>query len=290
MQITKTTTSDNYIFSGLYSKAQKPNGIIIHIHGMAASIYSNSFYPQMHEKYPENDWSFVVGEHRGSHSIVDFASSDGSVKTCGNTFEIFEDCVIDIQAWIDWAKNQGYTNIWLQGHSLGCSKIAYYLANQKNDIAGAIWLSPTDIKGRHTLSKNKIKNQEQLEEAQKLVAVNKGKTILADLYQGWATLSAQTVLSLFEEKSNSHIFYYPEMDQSPNYVLSKIKIPVIAFSGTNDGGVVTSSDPYMAMAKLEKALVNSPKAKTCVFEGSNHGFKGFDAQIVSEVLNFLQKS
>lgn len=288
MQIVKTTTSDNHIFSGLYSKADNSKGIIIHIHGMAASIYSNSFYSKMHEKYAENGWSFVVGEHRGTHSVVDFASSDGSVKTCGNTFEIFEDCVIDIQAWIDWAKAQGYSKILLQGHSLGCSKIAYYLANQQNDVAAAIWLSPTDIKGRHAMSKNKIKNQEQLEEAQQLVIANKGRALLTDLYQGWATLSAQTVLSLFGENSNSHIFYYPEMDLSLNQVLSKINIPVLAFTGTTDHGVVTSSDPYTAMEKLKKLLINSSKVKTCVFEVCGHGFKGFDTNIVTEVLEFVQ--
>jgi dienelactone hydrolase len=126
-----------------------------------------------------------------------------------------------------------------------------------------------------------------LVEAKKLIQTKNQNALLNDLYGGWATLSAKTFVNLFDEDSNCHIFYYPTMNDVENCVLESIKIPVLAFTGTEDYGVITSSNPHIAMEKLEKSLNNSPRARTKIFEGADHDFKGFDEQIVTEVLYFI---
>lgn len=121
MKIIETKTSDGITFNGLLS--EPVNGskkIIIHIHGMAGSVLLNKYYPVMHEQYPKNGFAFLVGENRGTGTMTEFTSDDPSgVLLAGNALEKFEDCIFDIQGWIDFAINLGYTEIWLQSHSLG---------------------------------------------------------------------------------------------------------------------------------------------------------------------------
>lgn len=62
----------------------------------------------------------------------------------GANNEIFEDCLIDIGAAIDFAKSKGYSEIVLMGHSYGCNKIVYY-ALEKGFTGDLILLAPCDI-------------------------------------------------------------------------------------------------------------------------------------------------
>lgn len=51
---------------------------------------------------------------------------DGSFKRCGCMYELFEDCIYDIDLAIQTAKDKGYKRIILLGHNYGCNKVIYY--------------------------------------------------------------------------------------------------------------------------------------------------------------------
>ena len=59
--------------------------------------------------------------NRGSHVMEAWQKS-------GAALEIFEDCVLDIDAWIRYVLDLGYRRIVLQGHSLGTEKVVYYMS------------------------------------------------------------------------------------------------------------------------------------------------------------------
>jgi pimeloyl-ACP methyl ester carboxylesterase len=149
MQVITTTTKDKLILNGLlFEPPTKSDTIIINIHGMSGDPYRNSFYPSMFSTYPKNNIAFLSSENRGMQNITQFNNAEGDVLNIGNTFELFEDCVFDIEAWVEKAVQLGYTKIWLQGHSLGPSKIVYYLTNTKQEhVAGLIFLSPSEMVG-----------------------------------------------------------------------------------------------------------------------------------------------
>ena len=74
---------------------------------------------------------------------------DGSVEwtQIGGGFEKFEDCVLDIAAWLDFLSARGIKRVILQGHSLS-QKILYY-QHTKHDprVIGQIHLSPQNDAG-----------------------------------------------------------------------------------------------------------------------------------------------
>lgn len=288
MNLVQSKTSDGIYFKGLISEpAVKSDTIIIHIHGMAGSFYLNNFYKNMHDYYPQNNIAFLATQNRGSNTIEQFPSETGT-KTIGNAYEIFEECVLDIQAWVDFAKSIGYTKIWLQGHSLGPSKIVHYMATKNtNDIEGLILISPSEMNG---LVHDEIgqKDFDKLyPEAMELVKDGKANELLSNVLWSNVILSAKTFLNFFADHSNAAIFNFKRPELGWEKVES-IKIPVLSLTGTKDDGIVPVIDPVVAMKFLETKLINSPRKKTIVLDGAEHSFDGFEDKIVSEVVNFIK--
>jgi pimeloyl-ACP methyl ester carboxylesterase len=287
MKIVKTRTSDGYHFTGLLSEpTSDPKGIIIHIHGMAGNIYLNSFYQAMHDQYPENGYAFLAGELRGSSTVQEFITDDGE-GICGNAYERFEDCILDIQAWIDFAKELGYMNIWLQAHSLGPSKLAYFITQTRSeDVNGLIFISPSDMLGLVHDEAGAKDHAKLFPEAGQLVSEGKGSTLLSHPLWGILKLSAATYLNFFSNTSNTAIFNYNSLGLGWD-VVNAIDKPVLAITGTKDDGIVPVMDAHAAMKLLEEELKNSPKVKTIVYDGAEHGFDGFPEEIVRDVMGFV---
>lgn len=287
MEIVETKTSAGLKYKGLLSSPkERGDKIIIHIHGMGGSIIGNNFYPLMYEKYPLNDYAFLVAEHQGTATIKSFERGNESVLL-GNAFEKFEDCVEDIQAWINFALENGYHKIFLQAHSLGPAKVAYYLSQKgSNNIEGVIWLSPSDVMGLVHDSTAIAEHRKLLKEARELEQAGRGSQLLSDKFWGEYLLSAQTYLNFFGEKANTAIFNYGNSALGWQ-IINKISVPVLAITGTEDDGINPVIDPKEAMRLLEAELKNSPRVKTVVYEGAEHGFAGFEERIVADVLEFI---
>lgn len=287
MQIVNSNTQSGFQYKGLLSLPQEKTGkIIIHIHGMGGSILYNNFYPLMHKKYSESGYAFLAGEHQGSEIIKNFDQGEKSVFL-GNAFEKFEDCIEDIQAWVDFAVEREYEEIWLQSHSLGPSKVAYYMHQKKpRNISGLIWLSPADMLGLVHCPEMIDLHGDLLSEAKELKKRGKGKNLLSKKLWGEYLLSGETYINFFGKGSNTAIFNY--FDTSLGWeVVNSIEAPVLAITGTEDDGIKPVMNPQDAMNLLEKQLEKAPRVKTIVYKGAEHSFNGFERRIVDDVLEFI---
>ncbi len=287
MRIVKTTSSDGFQFSGLFSEAKNSSKVIIHIHGMAGTPLINNYYQEMHSGYSKNGYSFLVGEHRGTGTATEFNTNDGAVVV-GNAFERFEDAVFAIRSWIDYVLNKEYKEIWIQSHSLGPSKVAYYMYKIKpKNIKGLIWLSPSDMIGLVHNAEGARDHKRLYPEAKKLVKQKKGNTLLSHGLWGSALLSANTYLNFFDKGAKTAVFNYmkPELGWK---IVNSIDVPVLAITGTKDDGIVPVVDATKAMEILKRELKQSPRVKTLVYENAEHSFDGFEKRIVSDVLGFIK--
>jgi len=98
-------------------------------------------------------------------------------RVIGGCFEKFTDSILDIEGVINWAKNQGYEEIILEGHSYGCNKVLYYYhQNKDQNIKKIVLLAPCDIPSevKKYLSKEEyekaypiLKQAEKIEEKSK---------------------------------------------------------------------------------------------------------------------------
>lgn len=273
----ETETSDSVELLGLLAESEAADTIVIHFHGMQGNFFQNTFVQEMLIEYPKRGFSFLTVEQRGAEAVRMFPREDEYLKG-GNAFETFEESTNDIQAWIDFARDLGYENIYLQGHSLGCAKIAYYLSDSDSLFEGAIFISPADMHG--IFAEYVERSSELREEAEKMREEGRGSDIIVEQHDGWKYLSADTLINLYAEDSNAAVFNFqkPELGFQ---TLKSIENPVMAFVGTEDDGIVT--DPYRSMEMLKEKAENSSEVKTIVLEGAEHDFRGFEKEIIEEV-------
>lgn len=254
--------------------------VIIHLHGMQGNFFQNSFVQQMLSDYPGNGLAFMTVEQRGAEAVRIFPRNDEMVKM-GNAFELFEDCLKDIQAWIDFAVEQGYENIVLQGHSLATMKIAYYIAEKEHRVDAAVLISPSDMRG---LAVEDIEGHgELMDRARRLEENGKEDEIVVEDLWGWGYLSAKTFINFFGEDTNTSVFNYLRPEEGFKTVES-IDVPVMAFLGTEDDGIVT--DAYESMDLLEKHV--EPRFEGRVLEGAEHDYHGFEEKLVEEITGFVE--
>lgn len=123
-------TKDNLELHGLlYEPMKATKTVVAFVHGMAGNFYENKFLDHLAKKLTDNNIAFCPFNNRGNGQITMFLkkTKEGiKYEVIGNSYENFEECLIDIEAHINFLEKQGFQNIHLCGHSLGAPKATYY--------------------------------------------------------------------------------------------------------------------------------------------------------------------
>lgn len=285
LQLAKTKTDDKLELHGLHSQ-NSDKKIIIYVHGYSSEFYSDWIASYFLNNLKSNDPSFISTENRGGGGIK-YMDKNRERYVAGSAYETFEDCVHDIKAWIDWAEEQGFEEIWTMSHSLGPSKVVYYSTETQDiRIKGHIFLSPSEMYGLVREPIGILEYESMYPEAKKLVENGNGEQILSMKLWEYNYISARTYLNLFEEGTNAAIFNYfkPELGWDR---VNKIDVPVLAITGSEDDGIVSVIDAHKAMSILVKQLKNSPRVETVTYDGAKHDFTGFYDVILEKVIGFI---
>jgi len=120
--IVHTITSDKLSLYGILLEAPKKDAIIINIHGTADNFYAEEFIWEIAETVRSLNVSVLAVNNRGSYTLEFYDYGDSDYRNSGASAEIFEKCILDIDAWISFALSLGYKKIILEGHSLGTEK------------------------------------------------------------------------------------------------------------------------------------------------------------------------
>ncbi|RPJ37007.1 MAG: alpha/beta hydrolase, partial [Deltaproteobacteria bacterium] len=145
--IVKTITGDHLELFGILAEADGEKDIVlVNIYGTSGCFYIEEYASFLVEELPALGISALFTNNRGSHVMEAWQQS-------GAALEMFEDCVLDIDAWIRYVLSLGYRRIILQGHSLGTEKVVYYLnrGNPPPAVAALILLGVSDSFGNQAL-------------------------------------------------------------------------------------------------------------------------------------------
>src|SRR3989344_240782 len=176
--IVQVKTPDDVWLYGLYLRPENSGTIFVNIHGTASNFYEGYFIEVLAQQFWSEGISMLSTNNRGAGVY------DAYQKT-GAAVENFEDCLIDIDAWIELAIKERFKNIILSGHSLGTEKIVYYMSNGKyaDKVSSIILLGPADSYGSHRVLDGKVNPrllevEKLLKESEELVRQNKADTFL----------------------------------------------------------------------------------------------------------------
>lgn len=224
-------TNDGLRLPMIHFESDKKDICVIFIHGMCQTILDNYFATVCGELLSKNSIGFLY-EHNRGHSIEnDILMKDGSFKRYGCMYEIFEDCILDIDLAIEKSKELGYKRFILMGHSYGCNKVIYYYYKKNPDILGIILASAPDMLGSHFCAQDDY--MELLKEAKENIDNGNPSKLLHKMIEEYMYISSQTYYNWYNENSNLNnlpVISNPEHWEQ----LEKVDVPILTFSGSDE--------------------------------------------------------
>lgn len=279
--INNAYTRDELRLPMIHFESNKKDICIICIHGMCGTIIDNYFATVWGKLLAKNDIGFIY-EHNRGHSIEnDIVMKDGSFKRCGCMYEIFEDCIYDIDLAIQTAKEKGYKRIILLGHSLGCNKVIYYYYKKHPNILGIILASAPDMIGSHLLIEPEY--EELLKEAKENIEKNQPTKLLHKMIEDYMYMSSQTYYNWFHK--NSNLNNLPIISNPKNWEqLETIDVPILTFSGSKD------EDYYLHLDLLKEKATNCKNFEYQIIENTGHTYQEKELETGNLILNWINKN
>lgn len=285
--LVETATTDSLILHGFFAP-QAGDTAVLHIHGYEGNFYENHFTHVLSSAFQEKNITFLTTNNRGNGKDTTFNTIDGNEKRIGANFELLSEAYLDIDAWIKFLLDQGYTNIILQGHSLGTIKVVRYLfeGSYTNSIKKMILLAPFDKNG---IAEHESDGQwiTYLKEAEEKVKQGKGEEIIPKYFKDTLTMSYQNYASWYEDAELSRMFdFYDKSYDFP--VLKKIAVPTKIIVGTKDP-YFHPSNPEHPEEAMNILLKNIPNSEGVLIEEAEHSFAPHEDILEKEVLSGFEK-
>lgn len=279
--INNAYTVDGLMLPMVHFESKEKDICVICIHGMCGTIVDNYFATVWGKILSEKNIGFIY-EHNRGHSIEnDIVMKDGSFKRCGCMYEIFEDCIYDIDLAIQTAKDKGYKKIILLGHSYGCNKVIYYYYKKHPNILGIILASAPDMIGSHLLVEPDYK--ELLEEAKKNIDNNEPQKLLHKMIEDYMYMSSLTYYNWYNK--NSNLNNLPVISNKEHWEqFETINVPVLTFSGSNE------EDYYLQLDLLKDKALNCKKFEYKIIEDTGHTYKNKELEVANLIFDWINKN
>lgn len=285
--IVQVKTSDGFWLHGLYLPAENKKTVFLNIHGTASNFYEEDFIEEMTKALIPKGISMLSTNNRGNGVYDAWETKKGAAV------EIFEDCLIDIDAWIEFVLREKYTNIILSGHSLGTEKVVYYMAKgkYKDKVKAIVLLAPADSpRWRYYDKSRKVSGtgetgqarvEVQIKDAEKMIAEGRGDELMErSIYGGWMPKSPKSLINFLGE--NTELIKALPFHSGKLEMYSNIRVPVlVAIGDEKEYTGIPIKDALDLMVKENK------NTKAIQIKDCDHDFEGSEDELVKELLKFL---
>ena len=278
---------DGVTLNGYINKGKiNTNKILIEVHGMTSNCFKKR------ERIIANEVEkigidTICFNTRGSDIVKYIKYANGRKVLAGTAYEEIEEAYYDILGAIEYALKLGYTSIYLQGHSLGATKVVYtYSKMQKENsellkyIQGIILLSLVDIPDMiNTYSKiETIKYAEDKERKKEMLDLMPEDSFIHPI-------SVKTFLKY--AKYNKEINFAPYSKEDDEFeILNRIDIPL--FMRWGDIKELIKRDTKEQVEFMRKKIKNSKKDIGYI-ESANHSYSEKENKLAEEICEFLLK-
>lgn len=286
--IVHVTIKNKYSLDGLYLPVKDARITFLHVHGTGGRFSYNRFHPFIAQSVNRLGLSYLTGDNHGS-GIYEL---EREVPPSGVSLEIFEDCLQDIDAWIELALSSGHQSIILEGHSFGIGKVTYYMAKGKYRglVKAVIFLGSNGVfqTQQHYLAKKGVPWNSYLVEASGLTSRGQETALLEDpmALAGYYPCSARTYLNFFKDKSKMYKSTQMAGRKDGGY-RHLIKVPLLWILGDDPKKeylFVPFSEAF-SLVRLENPQVEIHQLVNC-----DHGLNGKEQEAALIISDFLRRS
>lgn len=281
------STEDKVELVGLLETPEKfTNKVIISIHGMQSNCLKKR-ETILSENISKAGIAYFAFNNRGAEVMAYTKHTDGKKTLDGGVvYEDVLDGYYDIKAAITKMLEIGFTEIYLQGHSLGCTKIVYTYnklkeENNVDNIKGIILLSLVDIPEcqRYDL-KNRyeefLKYAEDKEKEGKLLE-------LMPIESFEHPISVKAYLRYY--KYNKDIDFARFSDSQYNFKeLNNINIPLFLRWGNVYELVIQDLNELVEFLKMK---ILNKNLDIGYIDGADHGYTGKEKILAEQIIKFI---
>ena len=286
-KIIKFNATDGIILDGYLNKCQEnTNSILIQVHGMTSNCFKNRD-KMISSKVEELNIDTLCFNNRGSEIIKYCPKENGEKVLQGTAYEDVEECFYDIVRAIQFAVNLGYKNIYLQGHSLGSTKVVYTYNKMLKEnnyylkyIKAIMLLSLVDIPDIiNTFTPKKFVNLANVKEKE-----NKLDELMP-METSIHPFSVKTFLRYIKYYENINFAQYN--NENYNYEeLNNINVPLYMRWGTEQE-LIKQNVNYLVNTLKNK--LNNKYFDIGYIDGANHSYYGKEDVLASEICGFLKE-
>lgn len=292
MELINFMATDGVNLEGILYKASFNinEKIILSVHGMTSNCFKKRDI-EIAKKANEKGIDYFAFNNRGSE-IVKYIEKETegqpAKELAGTAYEDVLEGYEDIVGAIIKLKELGYKNIYLQGHSLGCTKIVYtYNELINNDeteilenIKGVILLSLVDIPmALKVYLRDNFK--QYLDYAEKLEHENK----IYEMMPRESFIHPISVKSFLRyARDNKDIDFANYGKDNELEKLNNIQVPLFMRWGNDNEMIIQQADELSTMVNN---IITNENKNIDYIDGANHSYTGKEKELAEQIVEFV---
>lgn len=287
-ELVRIEAGDGLELVGLYAAPPGATArqAVLHTHGLAGNFYENRFIADVCAAVLEHGLAFLATNNRGHDYRSDNLKGHGSETTYlpgGATLDIIEDCVHDLSGGAAFLAERGHDEIYFEGHSLGCSKIVYYISEVGHpSCVGLILISPPEMFGLQ-LDRGEVSLDDALAQARALLSEGRGDAAL-DIGRD-VPYTAATFVSMFGDPSATDIFPFRLGVDGDYSRLASVSCPILVTYGDIEEAVNVPVE--VAVSLIERMATSAPRVESLIVRGANHVYWGHEDELATAIAAFV---
>ena len=292
MELINFMATDGVNLEGILYKASSniSEKIILSVHGMTSNCFKKRDI-EIAKKANEKGIDYFAFNNRGSE-IVKYIEKETegqpAKELAGTAYEDVLEGYEDIVGAIIKLKELGYKNIYLQGHSLGCTKIVYtYNELINNDeteilenIKGVMLLSLVDIPmALKVYLRDNFK--QYLDYAEKLEHENK----IYEMMPRESFIHPISVKSFLRyARDNKDIDFANYGKDNELEKLNNIQVPLFMRWGNDNEMIIQQADELSTMVNN---IITNENKNIDYIDGANHSYTGKEKELAEQIVEFV---
>lgn len=284
--------TDGVALNGLlYKSNSQTKKVILAVHGMSSNCFKDR--DTIIAKYAnESNIDYFCFNNRGSE-LVKYIKKEIQGKEekllAGTSYEDVLEGYEDIVGAILKLKELGYVDIYLQGHSLGCTKIVYTYNELKDeddeiihDIKGVILLSLVDVTSSlKVYLGDKYDTYVQLAEEKEQAGLSQELMPKESFIH---PISVKTFLRYARDNKEIDFAKYGEDLELEK--LNNIEDPLFMRWGNNHEMIIQKADE---LVELLSNIIKNEKKDIDYIDGADHGYTDKEDILAKQIVEFINK-
>ena len=292
MEVIYFLATDGIKLDGLlYTSKNKTEDIILSIHGMGSNCMKKR-ESTIAKVANENGIDYFCFNNRVSELVKyirRYTEGKREKSLGGTSYEDVLEGYEDITGAIIKLKELGYKNIYLQGHSLGCTKIVYTYNELKDEqdemlknIKGVILNSLIDIP--RTL---KIYLRDKFDEYLAYAEEKEKNNELNEMMPVEAFIHPISVRTFLRYARNNKEIDFAKYGEDNEFVkLNNIDVPLFMRWGNVNEMIVQMPEELVDI--MNKTITN-PHKDIYYIDGANHSYEGKEEELAKQIVEFIKK-